>query len=447
MMNNFLRWSSGSTLLSIAMTVGAMAPMVITAPAIAQTTSPSPSPSPSPGAAVNFSDVAPDFWARPFIQALAERKIITGFPNGTFRPEQPVERAEFAAMIANAFEQKQVRPLAESGFRDVAANYWATSAIEEAFQTGFMKGYAGGQFLPEQPIPRAQAITALANGLGLSADGTPEEILRSSYKDVGWIPAYAINPIAAATQANIIVNYPNVQALNPLRTLTRAEAAALLYQALVRQGRVQPLANNVAAANYIVGRNSEVSQTTSTTTSTSDTSGSARATTTMTTSTSDNRGSTTATTSTTSTTEPGDIVAVSALNFTTLGSAIQTAGLTDTLKSEGPYTVFAPTDQAFAALPKETLRKLLLPENRETLVRILRYHVVSGEVTANELKGGQLKTLADRPVNIQVNRATNQIRVNDASVTQPNMQASNGVIHAVNEVLIPPNINLNQLRN
>jgi hypothetical protein len=78
------------------MTVGAMAPMVITAPAIAQTTSPSPSPSPSPGAAVNFSDVAPDFWARPFIQALAERKIITGFPNGTFRPEQPVERAEFA---------------------------------------------------------------------------------------------------------------------------------------------------------------------------------------------------------------------------------------------------------------------------------------------------------------------------------------------------------------
>jgi uncharacterized surface protein with fasciclin (FAS1) repeats len=443
-MNSFLRWSSGSTLLSIAMTVSAVAPIVISAPAIAQTT---PSPSPSPGAEVNFSDVASDFWARPFIQALAQRNIIAGFPNGTFRPEQPVERAEFAAMIANAFEQKQVLPLAESGFRDVATNYWATSAIEKAFQTGFMKGYGGGQFFPEQPIPRAQAITALANGLGLSVDGTPEELLRSSYKDVGWIPAYAINPIAAATQANIVVNYPNVQTLNPLRTLTRAEAAALLYQALVRQGRVEPLANNIAAANYIVGRNNEVSQRTSTTTSTSDTRGSASATTTMTTSTLDRRGSTTATTSTTSTTEPGDIVALSTLNFTTLSSALDTAGLADTLKSEGPYTVFAPTDQAFAALPKEMFRRLLLPQNRETLARILRYHVVPGEVTTNELKRGQLKTLADRPVNIQIDPATNQIAVNDASVTQPNIQASNGVIHGVNEVLIPPNINLNQLRN
>ncbi|MBD0263223.1 MAG: fasciclin domain-containing protein, partial [Tolypothrix sp. Co-bin9] len=210
---------------------------------------------------------------------------------------------------------------------------------------------------------------------------------------------------------------------------------------------LQPLANNVAAANYIVGRNSEVSQTPSTTTSTSDNRGSASATTTMTTSTSDNRGSTTATTSTTSTTEPGDIVALSALNFTTLGSALQRAGLAGTLKSEGPYTVFAPTDQAFAAFPKETLRRLLLPENRETLARILRYHVVPGEVTTDQLKRGQLKTLADRPINIQIDSATNQIAVNDASVTQPNIQASNGVIHAVNEVLIPPNINLNQLRN
>ncbi|WP_016876818.1 fasciclin domain-containing protein [Chlorogloeopsis fritschii] len=419
-MFSFLRWSSGSAaLLGVTMTFGAIAPVFISAPAVAQTTSPSP----SPGAEVNFSDVAPNFWARPFIQALAQRNIITGFPNGTFRPQQPVERAEFAAMIAKAFEQNQVRQLAESGFRDVKSGYWAASEIEEAFQTGFMKGYGGGLFLPEQPIPRAQAITALANGLGLSVDGTSANILRSYYQDAGWIPAYAINPIAAATQANIVVNYPNLRSLNPLRNLTRAEAAALLYQALVQQGKIEPLASNVAATNYIVGRNNGVSQTTSTTTSNT-------------------------TTSTTSTTEPGtigDIYALSTLNFTTLSSALKTAGLADTLKSKGPYTVFAPTDEAFAALPKETLNQLLQPKNRETLARILRYHVVLGELTSNELKRGELKTLAERPVNIQINPSTNQIAVNDASVTQPNIQASNGVIHAINEVLIPPNLNLNQL--
>ncbi|MFB2768084.1 fasciclin domain-containing protein [Pelatocladus sp. BLCC-F211] len=425
-MFSFLRWSSGSAaLLSVSVTFGAIAPVAISAPVVAQTTSPSP----SPGAEVNFSDVAPDFWARPFIQALAQRNIITGFPNGTFRPQQAVQRAEFAAMIAKAFDQNQVRQLTESGFTDVPGDYWAASEIQEAYKTGFMVGYGGTLFFPEQTIPRAQAITALANGLRLSPNGTSANILRGYYQDAGWIPAYAINPIAAATEASIVVNYPNVKALNPLRNLTRAEAAALLYQALVRQGKIEPLANNVAATNYIVGRNNTVSQTNSTTISTSNSS-----------------SSTNATTSTTSTTEPGDIYALSTLNFTTLSSALKTAGLADTLKGKGPYTVFAPTDKAFAALPKETLNRLLQPENRETLTKILKYHVVSGELTSNELKRGELKTLEDRPVNIQINPGTNQIAVNDASVTQPNIQASNGVIHAINEVLIPPDINLNQLR-
>uniref|UniRef100_A0A0C1RPK6 Beta-Ig-H3/fasciclin n=1 Tax=Tolypothrix bouteillei VB521301 TaxID=1479485 RepID=A0A0C1RPK6_9CYAN len=405
-MCSFLRLSSGSTLLSIAMTVGAMVPIAISAPAIAQTASPSLSQS-----VENFSDVAPDYWARPFIQALAQRNIITGFPNGTFRPEQPVERAEFAAMIANAFEQNQIRPLGDTGFRDVSADYWAVSAIKEAFETGFMQGYGGGLFLPEQPIPRAQALTAIARGLRLSAKETPANTLRTYYEDAGWIPAYAINPIAATTEANIVVNYPNVRTLNPLKALTRAEAAAVLYQALVQQGRVEPLANNVAAANYIAGRNNEVGQNTSTT----------------------------------STTEPEDIYALSTLNFTTLSSALKTAGLANMLRNGGPYTVFAPTDKAFAALPQETLNKLLQPENKDILVRILRYHVVPGEITANELNGGELKTLANRPINVKINRESNQISVNDASVVQPNIQASNGVIHAVDEVLLPPNLNLNKL--
>ncbi|MEC4812741.1 MAG: fasciclin domain-containing protein [Scytonema sp. PMC 1069.18] len=452
-MYTFLRWSSRSAaFLSVAMTISTLAPIAISTPVIAQTTSPSPSPTTTD----SFSDIPANYWAQPFIQALAQRNIVTGFPDGTFKPQEPVERAEFATMIANAFNQNQVRPLASEGFRDVPKNYWAAPAIQEAFQTGFMEGYAGGLFLPEQPISKVQAVTALATGLRLSAKGSPSEILNNYYQDAEAVPDYATNPLAAATEANLVVNYPNVRVLNPQQTLTRAEAAALLYQALVQQGSLEPVANNTTAANYIVTPNNNVSQTTqnretqgSATTVTpmtrsSETQGSAT-TATSTTRTSQTQGSATTTTSNTTTEIPGDagtIYALSTLNFTTLSTVLKSAGLADTLSSGGPYTVFAPTDQAFAALPKETLRRLLQPENRETLARILRYHIIPGQITANELKRGELKTLADSPLNVQIDSATNQIAVNDASVIQPNIQATNGIIHAVNKVLLPPDLNL-----
>jgi len=417
-MCSLFRWSSASiALLAFGVTAGAVTPIMISATALAQATAPTPTPTPTPtapaptpGAAVNFPDVPADFWAQPFIQALAARNVITGFPNGTFRPEEPVDRAEFAAMIASAFNQNPVRQLAAGGFKDVPPDYWAVSVIEEAYETGFMSGYPGNLFLPNQEIPKVQAIVALANGLGLTPTGTIANVLDTYYTDAGTIPNYALDDVAAATEANVVVNYPNVRVLNPLTPLTRAEAAALLYQALVRLGQVQPLPANVTAANYIVGGTPGASQTTPTT----------------------------------PTTATRDIVtlAASSNSFTTLTSALKAAGLAETLQGEGPFTVFAPTDEAFAALPKGTLQRLLQPENRETLARILRYHVVPGAGTASELSAGELKTLADRPVNIQIDPATKQIAVNDARVIQPNVRASNGVIHVVNEVLLPPNFNL-----
>lgn len=345
-----------------------------------------------------FSDVRADYWARPFISALTERNIITGFPNGTFKPEQPVSRAEFAAMIQKAFNQNLVRQLSTGGFSDVPANYWAISAIQEAYETGFMSGYPGNFFFPNQQIPKVQAIVALTNGLGLTANDTAS--LAGYYIDVNAIPNYAADKVAAATKANLVVNYPEVRQLNPLQPLTRAEAAAHLYQALVRQGQLQPLASNVPAANYIVG-----------------TIGGTQA--------------------------ANDVFSVAASNssFTTFTSLLKTSGLAGILEEPGSFTIFAPTDQAFAALPVETLRQLQLPENRETLIRILRYHVVPKQLTANELSSGKFKTLGDNPVNVQVNTTNaNQISVNNAQVVQPNIQASNGVIHAINTVLIPPNL-------
>jgi len=401
-MSNLFRWSSARViLLVLGMTAATVTPIVISAPASSQNTVPTTTPSPT--STVNLSDVSSDYWARPFIQVLADNNVITGFPDGTFKPNQSVTRAEFAALIQKAFRnQNRIRQLSSGGFKDVPAGYWATSAIQFAYETGFLAGYPGNVFSPSQQIPKVQAIVALTNGLGLasSTTGTSTD-LSTYYTDASAIPNYAVSSVTTATQANIVVNYPDVKQLNPQQSLTRAEAAALLYQALVRQGQLQPIASNLPATQYIVG------------------------------------GTQTGT----------DIVALAASSnsFTTLTSLLKTAGLVDTLQQAGPYTVFAPTDDAFAALPAATLQQLQQPENRETLVKILTYHVVSGAVTASQLTNGELKTVEERPVNIQIDSANNQVSVNSARVIQADVKASNGVIHAINQVLIPPDINISQL--
>lgn len=400
-MISFWHWSSASTtLLALGVTIAAFNPLIVSVPASAQTSTPT---TPAPASATNLSDVGADYWARPFIQALAQSNIISGFPDGSFRPNQPVSRAEFAAMIQRAFDKQSVRQLGAGGFRDVPAGFWAAAAIQEAYETGFMSGYPGNVFLPNQQIPKVEAIVALTNGLGLQTNQNPSDVLNKYFTDASAIPNYAVNSVAAATQANIVVNYPNVNRLNPLQPLTRAEASAILYQALVREGQAQALATNIAASNYIV-RATDDTQTAQ------------------------------------------DIVSLAAgsQSFQTLTSLLQTAGLASILQQPGPYTVFAPTDEAFAALPAGALEELQQPENRELLIKILRYHVVPGELTANQLSSGELKTFEEVPVNVQIDSATNQIAVNEANVIQPNVQASNGVIHVINEVLIPPNLGVSQ---
>ena len=124
----------------------------------------------------------------------------------------------------------------------------------------------------------------------------------------------------------------------------------------------------------------------------------------------------------------------------TLSSIIDEANLNDTLEQGGPYTIFAPSDQAFAALPASTREQLLRDENRELLRQILSYHVVPGSLTANQLQSGQVQTQAGRSVNVQVEGQ--QVRINDARVVQPDLQAANGVVHVVDRIILPPNVNL-----
>jgi uncharacterized surface protein with fasciclin (FAS1) repeats len=133
-----------------------------------------------------------------------------------------------------------------------------------------------------------------------------------------------------------------------------------------------------------------------------------------------------------------DIVdtAVAAGQFTTLAAALQAADLVDTLKGDGPFTVFAPTDAAFAKLPEGTVESLLKPENRDQLVAILTYHVVAGKVEAADVvKLDEAKTVNGQDVQITV--ADNGVQVNNANVIKTDIEASNGVIHVIDTVIIP----------
>ena len=133
----------------------------------------------------------------------------------------------------------------------------------------------------------------------------------------------------------------------------------------------------------------------------------------------------------------GDIVDVAAGNksFTTLVAAVKAAGLVDTLKGKGPYTVFAPTDAAFAKLPKGTLQSLLKPENKKKLVSILTYHVLPGRVLAKDVKSGRVKTANGSSFEIKLSRGG--VTVNNANVVATDVMASNGVIHVIDTVIIP----------
>jgi parallel beta-helix repeat protein len=197
---------------------------------------PAPIPTPDPDSS-KFSDVE-GYWAQPFLEGLVERNIIRGFPDQTFRPTARLTRAQYAAMLSQAFDL----PLKQTGrnFWDVPANFWAADAIRRAERMGFIAGFPDGSFRPNDNLTRVQAIISLVNGLGLTG-GAPTVL--NLYRDRAQIPTYAIQPVATATQKRMVVNYPRLDTLEPLTDITRAEISAILYQALVITGQAPAISS------------------------------------------------------------------------------------------------------------------------------------------------------------------------------------------------------------
>jgi len=227
-MTNTLWQSSTAVFTALALTTGTIAPLLYGDSVLAQT---------------QFTDVPSGYWAESFIVELANRGVIAGFPDGSFRPNAPVTRAQYAAMVKKAFNQARIRN--STRFADVPGSYWASGAIDDAYTMGFMAGYPGNVFLPNQNIPRVQTLVSLANGLNYVAQNPASAQV---YSDASQIPAYAVGSVAAATEQRLVVNYPSVQFLSPNQNATRADVAAFIYQAMASRGQVAQV-----PSPYVVG--------------------------------------------------------------------------------------------------------------------------------------------------------------------------------------------------
>jgi uncharacterized lipoprotein YddW (UPF0748 family) len=186
--------------------------------------------------ASRFSDIQ-SHWARSFIEALAEQGIVRGFEDRTFRPDQPVRRSEFAALLQAAFPRSPKRTAIP--FTDVPANHWAAAAIRRVYETGFLSGFPNRQFRPDEPITRTQMWVSLVGGLEMGISS--EAPLKQMFQDAHQIPAWAKGSVAVATEAGIVVNYPNPKLLRSEQAATRGDVAACVYQCLLYLGLATPI--------------------------------------------------------------------------------------------------------------------------------------------------------------------------------------------------------------
>ena len=169
-----------------------------------------------------FTDIQ-GHWASDFIIAMANQNLISGFEDGSFKPDVTMNRAQYAAIIAKAFNPPAKRAL--STFADIPANFWAKPAIDQAYRGGFISGFPDSTFKPNQNVLRLQVWLSLVSGLGLPAGDLN---LLNAYDDRNTVPQNAQDSVATATKAKIVVNFPNLRQLNATREATRAEVVAIV---------------------------------------------------------------------------------------------------------------------------------------------------------------------------------------------------------------------------
>ncbi|WP_310489864.1 S-layer homology domain-containing protein [Chamaesiphon sp. VAR_69_metabat_338] len=190
-----------------------------------------------------FKDVPKQFWGETYITELQKRGILADFGTGKFDPDKEITRGEYAKMLDRAFADRSVTAATAPKFQDIPADYPRKEAIDKSVQLGFMTGYSPSKFAPNQPIPRYQLQISLAKGLQLAAPANPEPVL-SKYADAKEMPKYAREKMAAAIASGIVIKDKTPNLLKPTQNATRADAAASIYEVLVKAGKIKPQSEN-----------------------------------------------------------------------------------------------------------------------------------------------------------------------------------------------------------
>lgn len=215
---------------------GADMPMVPAAPTTTLPADDLPTTDAETTQPLTIADVPETHWAYPFIKPMFDQGYLPDFPESGFKPDQPLTRGELASLLSQAFSDAP-QPSDAISFSDVPASYWAAPAIDNAVAEGFMSGYPEGDFRPDQAVPRYEVLVTLSTGLDLALPPAPEQSLQA-FTDLNALPAWAGPKVAAATENNLVVNYPNPGQLKPSQAATRAEIVAMIHQALVQQGKL-----------------------------------------------------------------------------------------------------------------------------------------------------------------------------------------------------------------
>jgi hypothetical protein len=185
-----------------------------------------------------FTDVPKQFWGETYITELQKRGILDDFGGGKFDPSKEITRGEYAKMLDRAFADKPTSTTT-SKFKDIPNDYPRKEAVDKSVQLGFMTGYSPTKFAPNQSIPRYQLQISLAKGLKLAVPGNSDKVL-SQFTDAKQMPKYAREKMAAAVDAGLTIKDKTTNLLKPVQTATRADAAALIYEVLVKEGKIQP---------------------------------------------------------------------------------------------------------------------------------------------------------------------------------------------------------------
>jgi hypothetical protein len=185
-----------------------------------------------------FTDIPKQFWGETYITELRKRGVLDDFGTGKFDPTKEITRGEYAKMLDRAFADKPVTA-ATANFNDIPSDYPRKEAVDKSVQLGFMTGYSSTKFAPNQVIPRYQLQISLAKGLNLPVSGSSDTVL-SKFTDAQKMPKYAREKMASAVDAGLTIKDKSENLLKPIQNATRADAAALIYEVLVKEGKIKP---------------------------------------------------------------------------------------------------------------------------------------------------------------------------------------------------------------